>query len=208
MRPWVFLPLSCFLILGGTAAGPAADKPRLELADEKLPLEEILPLDRRVYVLALEGTWKQPPASGVAYYVNLLFPDGGSYSHRVLNEGLAREGEIGVPADPPRRGPGRDDHRRRLGRPLRILGRGAGGGQHAAGGRVATRPPHRPPAPADPTHPAAGDRRLPPPGRDAGPRAEGPARPAGRRGPAPAARERDASPVQGGQETSGRQGRR
>jgi hypothetical protein len=110
MRPWVFWPLSCCLILGGTAlcppracpqagtrpAGPAADKPRLELADEKLPLEEIRPLDRRVFVLALEGTWKQPPVSGVARYVNLFFPDGGSYSHRVLNEELARAGEIRV----------------------------------------------------------------------------------------------------------------
>jgi len=95
MRPWVFLPLSCCLILGGTAA-PAADKPRLELADEKLPLEEIRPLDRHVFVLALDGTWKQPPLFGVPLYVNLLFPDGGSYSHRALNEELARAGEIRV----------------------------------------------------------------------------------------------------------------
>jgi hypothetical protein len=72
----------------------AADEPLLRLTDPGLPLQEIRPLDRHVWILALEGKWKQPPTPGFSYYVNLLFPDGGSYSHRVLNDALFGAGEV------------------------------------------------------------------------------------------------------------------
>jgi hypothetical protein len=61
----------------------AGDKPQLELKDPQLPLYEVRPLDRRVYGLTLEGTWKVPAKSGSHHYVNVLFPDGGSSSVRV-----------------------------------------------------------------------------------------------------------------------------
>jgi hypothetical protein len=72
----------------------ATDGPRLRLTDPGLPLQEIRPLDRHVWVLALEGKWKQPPTPGFSYYVNLLFPNGGSYSHRVLDAALFTAGEV------------------------------------------------------------------------------------------------------------------
>jgi hypothetical protein len=73
---------------------PAAEAARLTLADENLPLQEIRPLDRRVWVLALEASWERPPTFGVPHYVNLLFPNGTSYSHRVLDEARFRAGEV------------------------------------------------------------------------------------------------------------------
>lgn len=72
----------------------AADGPRLRLTDPGLPLQEIRPLDRHVWILALEGKWKQPPTPGFSYYVNLLFPNGQSYSHRVLDDALFAGGEV------------------------------------------------------------------------------------------------------------------
>src|SRR5262249_31634369 len=71
-----------------------AAKPKLELADEGLPLQELRPLDRRVYILTLDGTWTQPPAPDTTYYINFLFPGGGSYSHKVLEPDLFRRGEV------------------------------------------------------------------------------------------------------------------
>ncbi|HZY90282.1 MAG TPA: hypothetical protein VFE78_36000, partial [Gemmataceae bacterium] len=73
---------------------PAAGQARLTLADEKLPLQEIRPLDRHVWVLTLEATWQRPPTFGVPHYVNLLFSNGTSSSHRVLDEALFRAGEV------------------------------------------------------------------------------------------------------------------
>jgi hypothetical protein len=64
------------------------------LADEGLPLQEIRPQDRHVYVLTLEGRWQKPPAPGVAHHVNVLFPNGQVYSHRVLDDALFRKGEV------------------------------------------------------------------------------------------------------------------
>jgi hypothetical protein len=88
------LTTCCTLALG--LAGPAfgADKPRLLLADEGLPLQEIRPQDRRVYVLTLDGRWQKPPAPGIAHHVNVLFPNGQAYSHRVLDDALFRKGEV------------------------------------------------------------------------------------------------------------------
>ncbi len=72
----------------------AAEAPPLHLTDEGLPLQEIRPLDRHVFVLTLDGVWKRPPTPGIAYHVNLLFPNGQSYSHRVLDAGLFGAGEV------------------------------------------------------------------------------------------------------------------
>ncbi|HEY7313629.1 MAG TPA: hypothetical protein VH643_30035 [Gemmataceae bacterium] len=82
------------LVLLSIAPAFAADGPVLGLSDPGLPLQEIRPLDRHVWVLALEGKWKQPPTPGFSYYVNLLFPNGGSYSHRVLDDATFAAGEV------------------------------------------------------------------------------------------------------------------
>lgn len=92
MRP--SLALALVLALGSNLS--AAEPARLTLSDEKQPLQEIRPLDRRVWVLTLEAAWRQAPAFGVAHYVNLLFPNGTSSSHRVLDEALFRAGELRV----------------------------------------------------------------------------------------------------------------
>jgi hypothetical protein len=87
-------PLAVALSLALTASRAGAAAGRLTLADEKLPLQEIRPQDRHVWVLTLEGTWQQAPTFGHPFYVNLLFPNGTSYSHRVLDEALFRAGEV------------------------------------------------------------------------------------------------------------------
>jgi hypothetical protein len=69
-------------------------KPPLELTDPGLQLQELRPLDRRVYVLTLEGKWNEPASAKETYYVNLLFPDGGSYSHKALEKEMFRKGEV------------------------------------------------------------------------------------------------------------------
>jgi hypothetical protein len=96
MRPSLAASLTwaLALALGGNLS--AAEQARLTLSDEKLPLQEIRPLDRRVWVLTLEATWKQAPAFGVPHYVNLLFPNGTSSAHRVLDEALFRAGELRI----------------------------------------------------------------------------------------------------------------
>jgi hypothetical protein len=71
----------------------ATAKPKLELSDEGLALQESRPLDRRVYVLTLDGKWNAPAAPAV-YYINVLFPDGGSYAHKVLDPDLFPKGEV------------------------------------------------------------------------------------------------------------------
>jgi hypothetical protein len=96
MRLSPSIPLTLCLSLGLSTAAIGADRPRLHLADEGLPLQEIRPMDRHVIVLTLEGKWDKPAQFGVAHYVNVLFPNGRAYSHRVLDEGLARAGEIRV----------------------------------------------------------------------------------------------------------------
>jgi hypothetical protein len=90
-----FLFLPTFLLLTGFATSAPA-KPKLELKDEGLSLQELRPLDRLVYILTLDGKWHEPAAAKAVYYVNLLFPDGGSYAHRVLDEELFPKGEVRV----------------------------------------------------------------------------------------------------------------
>jgi hypothetical protein len=94
VRPSLAASLALALALTGNLS--AAEPARLTLSDEKLPLQEIRPLDRRVWVLTLEAAWKEAPKLGVPHYVNLLFPNGTSSSHRVLDEALFRAGELRV----------------------------------------------------------------------------------------------------------------
>ena len=94
MRHSLSAILAVALLLGVAGRLPAAEQARLTLTDEKLPLQEIRPLDRHVWVLTLEATWQRPPTFGVPYFVNLLFPNGTSYSHRVLDDPLFRAGEV------------------------------------------------------------------------------------------------------------------
>ena len=74
----------------GFAAGP-----RLEISDPGLPLQDVRPLDRPAYVLTVDGVWSNPPAA-VSHYVNFRFPDGVRHSHRILDDGSFRRGEIRV----------------------------------------------------------------------------------------------------------------
>jgi hypothetical protein len=91
MRYCLSLTLTLFLLPGFTAA---AGKHRLTLKDEGLPLQELRPLDRKIYVLTLDGTWKPPPDSRTTYYINFLFPNGSSYAHRVDDSRTFRQGEV------------------------------------------------------------------------------------------------------------------
>jgi len=81
------------ITLGFAAAVGAADRPQLELKDGGFPLQELRGLDRRVYVLILEGTWNQPPIPGVTYYVNVFFPNGQGYANRPVNDPGLRPGD-------------------------------------------------------------------------------------------------------------------
>src|SRR5262245_65093566 len=89
MRRW-FLSVGTLCLVAVFAGGArAGDKPQLQLTDPELPLYELRPLDRRVVGLTLEGSWERPAKSGAHHYVNLLFPNGQSYSTRVHEHPLA-----------------------------------------------------------------------------------------------------------------------
>src|SRR5262245_33696325 len=94
MRHFLSLSWTLLVVLGFAAPGAAAERVKVRLKDDKLPLHEIRPLDRRVWILTLEGDWETPPTPGKSYYVNLLFPNGQSYNHRPLDDALFRLGEI------------------------------------------------------------------------------------------------------------------
>lgn len=79
-----------------TSSAMAADQPRLVLMDEGLSIQELRPLERHVYVLTLEGTWKAPAKYGVKHYVNVIFPNGAVAAHHVLSEEYVRKGEVRV----------------------------------------------------------------------------------------------------------------
>jgi hypothetical protein len=87
----LWLTMGLVLALAGPAAAQA---PRLEIADGKYPLWEIRPLDRRVYVVSLDGTWKKPPSPGSSYSMAVKFPDGTIYAHRPINDELFYKGEM------------------------------------------------------------------------------------------------------------------
>ncbi len=86
--------LGLTVLVGATSLARAAEKPALELVDEGLALQEIRPLDRHVYILTLEGKWNRPSPAGTKHYVNILFANGKSNSHRVLDETMFAEGEV------------------------------------------------------------------------------------------------------------------
>jgi hypothetical protein len=96
MRGKLIGVMACFVIvfLGLAPAARAADRSALELTDEGLALQEIRPLDRHDFILTLEGKWKRPGKEDTKHYVNILFSNGQSASHRVLDEAMFRKGEV------------------------------------------------------------------------------------------------------------------
>jgi hypothetical protein len=100
MRSYLSLTLCLALPALATPAAPKekararAAKPALVLADEGLPIWELRPLDRRVHVLTLDGDWKRPPVRGAAHFMNVRFRDGTTYTHRVIDDDLFRQGEV------------------------------------------------------------------------------------------------------------------
>jgi hypothetical protein len=71
-----------------------AASPQLTLTDPGYALWEIRPLDRRVYVLTLEGNWKSPPDLDAGYYVNIEYANGGTVMHRVLDDPMFFKGDV------------------------------------------------------------------------------------------------------------------
>jgi len=67
---------------------------QLVLTDPGYALWEIRPLDRRVYVLTLEGNWQTPADPDAGYYVNIEFPNGAAVTHRVLDDRMFRKGDV------------------------------------------------------------------------------------------------------------------
>src|SRR5262249_20242344 len=88
--------LSMSLVLTITTFAFGADEPRLKLMDEELSIQELRPLERHVWVLTLEGKWGTPAKPGVKHYVNVIFPNGASASHRVLSEDYAANAQFPV----------------------------------------------------------------------------------------------------------------
>lgn|GEM_PF-1770216 len=91
MRLYIPFAITLSLFLGFAATAPA--KSKLELVDEGLPLQELRPLDRRVYILTLDGKWNQA-APVETCYVNFIFPNGACYSHKIEEADLFRKGEV------------------------------------------------------------------------------------------------------------------
>jgi hypothetical protein len=95
MRTLAAVPLALAACL---AAAPAcfADL-QITLRDPNLPLWEMRPLDRHVYVLSLEGEWmKDMPQRDAEYRVNIEFPDGAVIEHRPPIDKMFRRGEVQV----------------------------------------------------------------------------------------------------------------
>jgi hypothetical protein len=80
-----------------TAATACVAAPQIVLSDPKLPLWEMRPLDRHVYVLSLEGEWQIPPQERDGdYHLNIQFPDGSAVEHRPTYDKIFRQGEVQV----------------------------------------------------------------------------------------------------------------
>jgi hypothetical protein len=88
---WVF---GVAFVLGAAPLVAGANKPALELVDEGLALQEVRPLDRHVWILTLEGKWNRPDKGDTKHYVNIVFANGQSASHRVLDEAMFLKGEV------------------------------------------------------------------------------------------------------------------
>jgi hypothetical protein len=93
MRTLSVLSLTLAVCLSAAPSRAAASH-QLVLTDPAYALWEIRPLDRRVYVLTLEGAWKAPPDPDAGYYVNIEFPNGGTVAHRVLDDRMFRKGDV------------------------------------------------------------------------------------------------------------------
>jgi hypothetical protein len=91
---WVLVGLGLGLLASGQSIAFAAESGKLQLSDGKYPLWEIRPLDRRVYIVSLDGTWKRPMNKGASYRLSVRFPDGTTYSHRPINDALFERGEM------------------------------------------------------------------------------------------------------------------
>ena len=94
MRTPALVSLALTVLLAAAATCPAA--PQLVLSDPNLPLWEMRPMDRHVYVLTLEGDWKTKPQWDAEYSVNIEFPDGAVVEHRPVVERFFRKGEVQV----------------------------------------------------------------------------------------------------------------
>jgi hypothetical protein len=86
--------LAAFLLTLAVCLPARAASPQLVLTDPGYPLWEIRPLDRRVYVLTLEGNWKAPDDPDAGYYVNIEFPSGATVTHRVLDDRMFVKGDV------------------------------------------------------------------------------------------------------------------
>ena len=95
MRTLAAVPLALAACLAAAPACFAA--PLIILTDPNLPLWEIRPLDRHVYVLSLEGEWTVPMEKRDGeYHVNIEYPDGAVVEHRPTLDKLFRRGEVQV----------------------------------------------------------------------------------------------------------------
>jgi hypothetical protein len=92
MRTLSVLSLSLAVCLSAIPAQAASHQ--LVLTDPGYALWEIRPLDRRVYVLTLEGDWKTPSDPDAGYYVNIEYPNGGTVTNRVLDDRMFRKGDV------------------------------------------------------------------------------------------------------------------
>jgi hypothetical protein len=95
MRTLAVVPLALAACL--TAASACFADPQIILSDPHLPLWEMRPLDRHVYVLSLDGEWqKDMPQRDAEYHINIEFPDGTVIEHRPTFEKTFRKGEVQV----------------------------------------------------------------------------------------------------------------
>ncbi|HMF15087.1 MAG TPA: hypothetical protein VKE94_22385 [Gemmataceae bacterium] len=99
MRRWFTFVGTLCLVAGFAGGARAGDKPQLEITDPELPLYELRANDRRVIGLTLEGRWQKPAKSGSHHYVNLVFPNGQSYSIRVDEHPVAVRKLVGESKD-------------------------------------------------------------------------------------------------------------
>ena len=86
--------VAAFLLTLAVCLPARAASPQLVLTDPGYALWEIRPLDRRVYVLTLEGNWKAPADPDAGYYIHIEFPNGARVTHRVLDDRMFGKGDV------------------------------------------------------------------------------------------------------------------
>jgi hypothetical protein len=92
MRTLSAISLTLAACLSAVPAQAASHQ--LVLTDPGYALWEIRPLDRRVYVLTLQGDWKAPADPDAGYYVNIEYANGGVVTHRVLDNRMFWKGDV------------------------------------------------------------------------------------------------------------------